>query len=233
MERAFRIFVGLLIIAGSIYWAFKTKQAPPSARSTGGFVASVVTENDPLAIPIDQISQAAPKELSTDAQQQIRTCLLDTKFKTQDVAEVNSLETLRGLLTDQGIGFTRERTREVITFQTNDQVRDDLKYRALFEELDEFKGARGWRLFEIAADGLPDSVEMPAAQEDRRRELADLIRGATLLEHDRDELFKWPDGSSAEVKSQDQRITEIAYRFGNGRLLGCATRDASLICLCK
>ena len=235
MEKVVRILLGFAIAAGAIWFAFKEKEKPSAytPKVVGGYEVSEQTEKDPLAIPIPQIVQTPPKELPTETQKQIQQCLSQSThpFDKKAVTSVKSLETLRGLLTTKEAPSARERTREAITFQTGDQIKDGTKYRALYAPLDNAGGASGWKLFLIGTDGLPDPEKLPESQKEARQYLAELIRKSTVVEHDRDERFVWANGATADIKSQDQRITEIAFKFDN-KLLGCSTTEGTITCKC-
>lgn len=239
MEKMFRILLGLAIAGGAIWFAFREKEKPSaySPKVVGGYEVLEQTETDPLAIPIPQITQLPPKELPTEAQKQVQDCLAQSThpFEKSAVRSVKSLETLRGLLTTKEAPKSRERTREAITFQTGDQIKDGTKFRALYAPVDTEGSQYGWKLFLIGTDGLPDPEKLPETQKEARHYLAELIRKSTVVEHDRDERWTWANGSTAEVKSQDQRIVELAFKFDSKlrtSLLGCAATEGEIACKC-
>jgi hypothetical protein len=202
-----------------------------------------------------------PKPLPTEVQKTVQDCLAQSKraYDQKAIHGVKSLETLRGLLTSKEAPKSRVRTREVITFQTGEQIKDGTKFRALYAPLEGSENAAndsagdaaqnanalsdklsasspadqyGWKLFVVATDGLPDPEKLPDTQPEAKTKIAELLRKSTVVEHDRDELFTWADGSTAEVKMQDQRIVELAFRF-EGKLLGCAAGETgSIACKC-
>lgn len=230
----FRIMLGLLIAGGAIWYSFQERTPSKfSPKVVGGYEVSEQTAADPLAIPLPQITQLPPKPLTSDVQKVVSECLsrASTGYDEGALRNVKSLETLRGLVTSKIAPASRLRTREAITFQTADQIRNGTKYRALYAPLETGVGAYGWKLFTIATDGLPDPEKLPDLQPEAKKFIADLLRKGTVTEHDRDELLTWENGSTAEVKMQDQRISELTYHF-EGKLLGCMTAESEITCKC-
>ncbi|RYZ63329.1 MAG: hypothetical protein EOP05_23810 [Proteobacteria bacterium] len=133
MEKMIRVLIGLAVAGGAIWYSFQPREPSKfSPKVVGGYEVSEQTTNDPLAIPLPQITQNPPKQLPTEVQKTIQDCLEQSKvpFDSQAIFAVKSLETLRGLLTTKQAPKSRTRTREAITFQTGDQMRDGLKSRA-------------------------------------------------------------------------------------------------------
>lgn len=246
LVESLRMFIGLGVIATAIIWSFNRRAEEVGEGSGKGQRPAILTgEPEPirkiiaadrafgaLELEVLHIKNQKPLPVATEAQQQIALCAAKASkpFLKTDVAAITTLDELHNALIENAKPH-RHRLTETVTFQINEQIAEGKKFRARLAPGENDAGSLEWNLYEVSADGLPDLLDLPPSNEERKKMISTLLSRAQVLEHDREELYTYPSGATAAVKRQDNLITEVGLKFDQS-LLGCSVEKSKIVCKC-